>query len=208
LAARLTGWRIDIKSASMVEEPEAPPLPAEAAAAVAVQEPVAVAEESAVEPVKETAPEEITSAVEAVAAAAQPALKPVPQPAVAAPEPTAAKPAPAPSEAPSRESAPAAGEEAEKTYSVEEILSEIEVATARIQSRYGGVTSAPPLDSKLKRGKKVVPVVDEVPAAKIKPKKAIKRQRIVDEELDLDDTADEALDFAGEDEEHEPTQNP
>jgi len=203
LAARLTGWRIDIRSVSMVEAAKVALKPPEVAEVVGAEGRI---EESAREAV------EVVSAAEAVVEAVL--QQPVAEEAaevvgVKAPEvteevaparaeaPVEAK-APVETKAPVEAKAPARVEEPEKTYSVEEILSEIEAATERIQRRFGGVTSVPKLETKVKKGKKLGVPQDELPTAKPKPKKAIKRQRVADEDFDVDEELDKGLDFGKE----------
>ncbi len=171
LAARLTGWRIDIKSVSMVgvEKP-----------AERVEE---VVEEAGIE---ELAPSEIVSAAEAVAEAA---VQPVAEEITAAPVGEVADVIPASAETPSEVEV----EEPVRTYSVEEILSQIEAATGRAQSRYPERMPMPRSEPKVKKGKKGSAPDDELLTEKAKPKKAVRRQRVSDEESDLDEKSEEEI---------------
>lgn len=177
LAARLTGWRIDIKSTSMVEG-AAPPKTEEAPRAV-VAEPEAVevaveAVEAAVEPAAEAA------AVEEKAP--QPIVEEVkPAPVEAKPAPVEAKPAPR-----ARPEEPAEPqEEAPRTLTFEEILSQLEAIPERRgrQPRYMpddkmGVVVA---DTKPRKGKKAG-AADEEPGVKPKVKKVSKRRVTIEDE--------------------------
>jgi N utilization substance protein A len=196
LAARLTGWRIDIKSTSMVEG-AAPPKVEEAPKA----------EEAAAEPVAEAvqpAPEAVAAVPESAVTeekAAPPAevIKPV-----AAPEEV--KAAAVPVEAKREEVAEAPAEEAPKVLTFEEILSQLEaIPERRGRPRYYaeekmGITP----DTKPKKGKKVIPLKDEEPGVKPKVKKGSKRRVTVeDEDLvgDEDFVGDEDITAGGDIEE-------
>jgi len=203
LAARLTGWRIDIKNVSMVEAGKAAK-PVEVAAEVPAEEAKVVGEPildkiggeeraegvgvaevvPAVAPVAEIA-------VQPVAAEAAPVLEEVVR-VVSAPVET-----PPEIEAPVEAVETVEAEEPSKTYSVEEILSEIELATERIQSRFGGAASAPRPQPWVKKGKKESVPEDEAPV-KTKAKKAARRRRIADEDSDLDEGPE--LEIGGEEE--------
>jgi len=205
LAARLTGWRIDIKSASMVEAEK----PAEVVQAAEVEElapteDVAaeaempeVAEEEAVEAALEApeaeAAEPVTEApaVAEAEAVAEAAAAPQVEEAAAGPEVPEGLPV---EEEVGGVEAPAPAEEVPRTYSVEEILSEIEVATERIQRRYGGRTTVPKLEITTRKGKKVGASPEE-PGPKPKAKRAVKRRRVSDEDLELDEGTDSDFDF-------------
>jgi N utilization substance protein A len=199
LAARLTGWRIDIKSTSMVEG-AAPP---KAEAAPKVEE---VALEEGVAP---PAAEAVEATIEAVAAAEAAA----PEPGVATPElvaPVAEKAAPPAEEikpvvtpveakaAPARKAVPQEppAEAEPKTLTFEEILSQLEaIPERRGRPRYTteekmGIV----VDTKPKKGKKAGSA-DEEPGVKPKVKKSTKR-RVTIEDEDL--MGDE--DLAGDDE--------
>jgi len=93
LAARLTGWRIDIKSESQAQEPSAPAVPSRAARAKEPSQPPAPQAPS--EPSVTEIPEEpaaIESAEEpAVAPVGEPAVAPVGEPAVAEAAPAEAQ---------------------------------------------------------------------------------------------------------------------
>jgi N utilization substance protein A len=189
LAARLTGWRIDIKSTSMVEG-GAPPKVEEAPKA----------EEAVPEAAAAPSPEAVEATAEA--AAAVESATPTPEPVVAAEEmaappaegikpvaaPVEAKAAPARKAAP--EEAPAAPAEAEpKTLTFEEILSQLEaIPERRGRPRYTteekmGIV----IDTKPKKGKKAG-ASDEEPGVKPKVKKGTKRRvTIEDEDLLGDD---------------------
>jgi len=182
LAARLTGWRIDIKSTSMVEG--AAPPKAEAALEEAVAPPASEAVEATVEAagleLAVATPEAAVAAEEEAAAAVEEA-KPVAVPAEA-------KAAPAPKVIP--EEAPEAPEEAApRTLTFEEILSQLEaIPERRGRPRYTtedkmGIV----VDTKPKKGKKAGPA-DEEPGVKPKVKKGTKRRvTIEDEDLTGDD---------------------
>ncbi len=194
LAARLTGWRIDIKSVSMAEAGKAPVQElAEASVPVEMEErpepepaPVAglVADpEMAVETPAIEAEIEAPAAVETPAEPepSEPEAVPVEASAAAKPE----KPAAVPAEP---------VEIGPKTYSMEELMSEIELATERIQRRFGGATVAPKVEPRIRKGKKTG-TTEEAPA-KPKTKKVPKRQRSEDEDL-LDDSPDEEIELGG-----------
>jgi len=187
LAARLTGWRIDIKSASMVEvekpAEELEEVTQEVSEEVTVEVPMEVVEEV----VEEVAPADVIAEAESVVeAAAEPVTEEV-----AAESQTIEE---ALEEAWEVE-APPPVEEPQKTYSVEEILSEIEAATEKIQSRYGGRTTVSRLEVTPKKGKKTSTAPDELPAPKAKSKKAARRQRVSDDDLDMDESLDSDLDL-------------
>ncbi|MBL7119468.1 MAG: hypothetical protein ISS53_02140, partial [Dehalococcoidia bacterium] len=184
LAARLTGWRIDIKSVSMVGVEK----PAERLEEV-VEE--AGIEEHVEERVEELAPSEIVSAAEAVVEAV---VQPVAEEITAPPVGEVADVIPASAEMPSEVEVVAEVEEPVRTYSVEEILSQIEAATERAQSRYPGRMPMPRSEPKVTRGKKGSAPDDELLMEKAKPKKAVRRQRVSDEESDLDESLDEKSD--------------
>jgi len=185
LAARLTGWRIDIRSSSMVEEKKPAEEPKGVADMVAAE---IASEELAEAPVKtlveeavaEAAPAEVIAEAEAVVETAA--------------EPEAMEEALFPGEEPSEVGAAPEVEEPQRTYTVEEILSEIEAATEKIQRRFGGKTSAAKLDVEPKKGKKASVAADDLPAPKAKPKKAVRRQRISDDDSDLDESLYSDLD--------------
>lgn len=187
LAARLTGWRIDIKSTSMVEgaalpKAEEAPRAEEGApeAAVAVAEPEAMeAPAEAGEAVARPEAAEPAAAVEEKAA----------PPAVAEvkPAPASVEARPAPRVRP--EEAPQHQEEATRTLTFEEILSQLEaIPERRGRPRYTpedkmGIV----VDTKPKKGKKAGGP-DEEPGAKPKVKKSTKRRvTIEDEDLLGDD---------------------
>lgn len=179
LAARLTGWRIDIKSTSMVEG--AAPPKVEAALEEAVAPPATEAVEATAEAAGLEAPAVTPEAVvpaEETAAVAEKA-KPM-----AAPVEEKAAPKAIPEEAPEvpEEAAP-------RTLTFEEILSQLEaIPERRGRPRYTteekmGIV----VDTKPKKGKKAGPA-DEEPAVKPKVKKGTKRRvTIEDEDLIGDD---------------------
>ncbi|MFC2000842.1 transcription termination factor NusA, partial [Chloroflexota bacterium] len=149
LAARLTGWRIDIKSASMVEvekpAEELEEVTQEVSEEIAVEEPMEVVEEVVEEAVEEVAPVDVIAEAESVVeAAAEPVTEEVAAESQIIEEVL---------EEPWEVEAPPPVEEPQKTYSVEEILSEIEAATEKIQSRYGGKTTVSRLEVTPKKGK-------------------------------------------------------
>jgi N utilization substance protein A len=177
LAARLTGWRIDIKSTSMVEG--AAPSKAEAALEEAIAPPVPEAVEATVEAaaleLAVATPEGIVAAEEGEEAAA-------------AVEETKPKAAPAPKSKP--EEAPEAPEEAApRTLTFEEILSQLEaIPERRGRPRYTteekmGIV----VDTKPRKGKKAGSA-DEETGVKPKVKKGTKRRVTIEDE-----------DFAGDD---------
>lgn len=185
LAARLTGWRIDIKSTSMIEG-AAPPKAEEAPRAEegVPEEAVAVAEPEAV-----AAPVEGEVAAEPEAAEPATPVETAPPPAVQevkpAPAPVEARPAPRARPEP----APEPQEEAPRTLTFEEILSQLEAIPERrgrprytLEDKMGIV-----VDTKPKKGKKAGGP-DEEPGAKPKAKKGTKRRvTIEDEDLLGDD---------------------
>jgi N utilization substance protein A len=197
LAARLTGWRIDIKNVSIVEAGKAA-RPVEVAAVEAeeakvVEEPILeeIGGEERVEAVG------VAEIVSAVAPVSEITLQPVAEEAAPALE-EVAQLTPVSAEIPLEIEAPVEAVEAEepsKTYSVEEILSEIELATERIQSRFGGAASTPRTQPWIRKGKKEGIAEDE-PPAKTKAKKTVRRRRIADEDSDLDEGPD--LEVGGE----------
>lgn len=178
LAARLTGWRIDIKSTSMLEGAVAPRAEEAPQAEEAVPAEVAPVAEVAGEAVEvEVLPEAVAPTVAEAEVAAP--LEEAPPPAeVALPVEFTAEPE---AEAPQR------------VYSFEEILSEIEVVTGNLKGRYSKkkVEDKPVviLDTKGKKGKKGGAVKDDDVAGKPKAKKGARRQVIAD---DFDDYAAEA----------------
>ena len=184
LAARLTGWRIDIKSTSMLEGGAAPrvgevskaekAVPSEA---VAVLEPV----EQVVE--AEAVPEAVASVVgEVEEQVAAPAAAEEVQPVVISPE----EPVEVPAET----------ETAQRIYSFEEILSEIEAVTGSIKKRYSKkkVEDKPVtvLDTSPRKGKKGSVGKDEDLAGKPKSKKSIRRQPVL-EDFDDDSGGDDGV---------------
>ncbi len=196
LAARLTGWRIDIKSSSMVEG-AAPPKVEEAPKAEEV-----VAAEAVVVP--ESAIEVIEAPPEAAAPAPEPLVAtPEPEPAAAAvpepvkaeekPEPAAKEaeavaspvemPAKAPPEVKHEEKPGVPAEAAPRTYTFEEILSELEaIPERRGRTRYAEEKMGILSDPKSKKSKKTGTGKDEEPGGKPKVKKGIKRRVTIDDE--------------------------
>ena len=172
LAARLTGWRIDIKSTSMLEEGAAPKVEEvrRAEEAVALAEPAveAVEAEPTPEPVASVVAEE--GVEEEVAA---PAEAEQVQPLVVSPEEPLELAAESETEAPQR------------VYSFEEILSEIEAVTGTLKGRYSKkkVEDKPVtvLETKAKKGKKGGTGKDDDLAGKPRTKKAMRRQPVLDE---------------------------
>ena len=184
LAARLTGWRIDIKSTSMVEtgvSPKAPKVKEAPKVEEAVPSEAVVAVESVVQAV-EPVPEPVVTVVEEKVPAPVEEILPV----LASAEAPPAKPPEVPHEAPAEEEA------ATKTYSFEEVLSEIEAVTGSLKARYGGGggrSGAKP-ETKAKKGKKGSTVKDEEVVVKPKPKKPARRQAIRE---DIEDLGEEGL---------------
>ena len=175
LAARLTGWRIDIKSVSMLEGGAAPRVGEVSKAEKAVpSEAVAVLEP--VEQVVEAEASVVGAVEEQVAAPAAAAVQPV----VISPE----EPVEVPAET----------ETAQRIYSFEEILSEIEAVTGSIKRRYSKkkVEDKPVtvLDTSPRKGKKGSVGKDEDLAGKPKSKKAIRRQPMP-EDFDDDSGGDD-----------------
>jgi N utilization substance protein A len=178
LAARLTGWRIDIKSTSMLEGAVAPKVEEAARAEEAVPAEMApVAEVAGEAGEAEVLPEAVAPTV-AEAEVAAPMEEAPPAAEVALPVEFTAEPE---AEAPQR------------VYSFEEILSEIEVVTGNLKGRYSKkkVEDRPVviLDTKGKKGKKGGAVKDDDVAGKPKAKKGARRQVIAD---DFDDYTAEA----------------
>lgn len=169
LAARLTGWRIDIKSTSMVEGAAPPKAEAALEDAVAPPEPEAV--EAAVE----------AAGLELAAATPEAAVEVEEEAPAAAEE---AKPVRAPAQKVIPEEAPEAPEEvAPRTLTFEEILSQLEaIPERRGRPRY---TSEDKMgivvETKPKKGKKAGPA-DEEPGVKPKVKKGTKRRVTIDDE--------------------------
>ncbi len=156
LAAKLTGWRIDIKSLSMAEvEKKVTPVE-EAAPSEAM--PVV---ETITEVILEPPAEEITPIPTEIGEPALTSAEVLPTPEVETPAVAETMPPP-------------------QTYSVEEILSEIEAATESLQVRFAeGVPINKGEKSEVKTKKiklKSVPK-DEIPGRKAKPKKAPRWQR-------------------------------
>jgi N utilization substance protein A len=180
LAARLTGWRIDIKSTSMLEGAVAPRVKeaeraeeAVAAEIVPVAEVPGEAEEVDVEVLPEAA-----AATVAEAEVAAPVEEALPAAEVALPVEFTAEPE---------------AEPPQRVYSFEEILSEIEVVTGNLKGRYSKkkVEDKPVviLDTKGRKGKKGGAVKDDDVAGKPKARKGARRQVIAD---DFDDYTAEA----------------
>jgi N utilization substance protein A len=179
LAARLTGWRIDIKSTSMVEG-AAPPKTEEAPRAeeAVPEEAVAVAE-----------PEAVAAAEEVAEGAAEPAAAPEaageakqPLPAVEEVKPAPVEVRPVPRARPEEPAEPQ--EEAPRTLTFEEILSQLEAIPERRgrQPRYVPEDKISiVIDTKPKRGKKAGQP-DEEPGVKPKVKKVSKRRVTIDDE--------------------------
>ncbi len=164
LAARLTGWRIDIKSTSMVEAgPKAELIPE----AVAEPEPVAEAEE-----VVAAEAEALTPAIEEVSEATMPAEEaPVEELPTEIPLVGVAEAATEP-EAPAEE---------ERVYSFDEILSDLEAVTGRLKGRYASRVPEAIGETKTKKAKKSGGKEDE---GEVKPKvkKAVKRHAVREDE--------------------------
>jgi N utilization substance protein A len=169
LAARLTGWRIDIKSTSMIEG-VAPPKAEEAPKAEEV-----VLEEAVSPPV----PEAVEATAEAAAAIEEAVVTPEPIGAVPVEEarPTTVQPKAVPEEAPEvpEEAAP-------KTLTFEEILSQLEaIPERRSRRRYDDEKQGIVVETKPKKGKKTGPA-DEEPGVKPKVKKGTKRRVTIEDE--------------------------
>ncbi len=179
LAARLTGWRIDIKSLSMMEVEKA-----------------ALVEEIA--PVEEAAPSEAVPAVEPVTEAV---LEPVTEEAIPVPEEVSQWVLTS-AETPSEVEVPVEAEAPGKIYSIEEILSQIEAATEKTQSRFAEKAPAPISEIRAKKAKRGQVPEGELPAPKTKTKKALRRRRTSDEDADLnrDLHLDESVDERPEEE--------
>jgi N utilization substance protein A len=188
LAARLTGWRIDIKSSSMVEG-TVPSVVEEAQRAeeVVTAEAVAVAgpESEAVE----ASPQAVAPASEPIVAASEPAAvaeeKVEPhveeaKPAIASVKMPAAAPLPG---AKPREEVEGPVEAAPKTLTFEEILAQLEaIPERRGRPRYTEEKMGITPDLNPKKGKKVGPSKDEEPGVKPKLKKGTKRRVTVEDE--------------------------
>lgn len=170
LAARLTGWRIDIKSASMLEgglKVEPAPVAAEAVCEV-VEAPTLEVPEAVVEEVPVSEAE-----VEAPAEA-------VPVEEVEAEILVVAAHTPAEPEAPP-EAAPEVEEEV-RTYSIDEILSDLEVVTGRLKGRYASRRPEVISETKPKKAKKGTGGKEEEADGKPKAKRAVKRHTVIDDE--------------------------
>ncbi len=175
LAARLTGWRIDIKSTSMLEGAVAPKVEEAPRVEEAVPGEIAAVAEpvTEVEGVKAVAEAEVlVGEVEQGVAAPAEEIQPLVAEPVLVAEPEIEVPAEAP----------------QRVYSFEEILSEIEVVTGNLKGRYSKkkVEEKPVtiLDTKGKKGRKGGAVKDDDTAGKPKSKKAPRRQVVAD---DFDD---------------------
>lgn len=188
LTARLTGWRIDIKSQSTVETEEVVK-PAQDEEVVPVETAEVADQKEETLPVEaeelEARAEEVIHAEDAV----EPETETLPEPAAEEIIPTSEEveePVPVPSEvAPPSEPKTATQQ---RTYSVEEILSEIESATEVFPKRFGDESPTPkiikPVTTKVKKGKQKSATKAEQPEGKQKPKKAPRRITILEEEDD------------------------
>ena len=168
LAARLTGWRIDIKSVTMAEAEEVEKAAAEEEATpaeVATIEPAA--EEAVLEPLpaETTLPEEEGEPELALAEAALAASEDEGLTAVEAVEAT-------------------------RDYSVEELFSEIETATETFQIQFVEklpMPSSAKSATKAKKSKQKSVPKDELLAEKTKSRKAPRRQPIIIEDEDYEE---------------------
>jgi len=192
LAARLTGWRIDIKSVSMAEAEKVAAEPGEVVEEVGAPEEVQPAEEVVAVGSEEEAPpvEAVSEVVESVPeVTAEPAAEEV----LAVTE-KPLEPVEASLEAPPQPDVMEEVEEERKTYSVEEVLSEIEAATEKIQRRFGGGVTAARSESRgRERRRGDSGLVDDLPPAKPKAKKVVKRPRQSDEISDIEDLEEEDM---------------
>jgi len=192
LAARLTGWRIDIKSVSMAEAEKVAAEPGEVVEEVGAPEEVQPAEEVVAVGSEEEAPpvEAVSEVVESVPeVTAEPAAEEV----LAVTE-KPLEPVEASLEAPPQPDVMEEVEEERKTYSVEEVLSEIEAATEKIQRRFGGGVTAARSESRgRERRRGDSGLVDDLPPAKPKAKKMVKRPRQSDEISDIEDLEEEDM---------------
>lgn len=192
LAARLTGWRIDIKSVSMAEAEKVAAEPGEVVEEVGAPEEVQPAEEVVAVGSEEEAPpvEAVSEVVETVPeVTAEPAAEEV----LAVTE-KPLEPVEASLEAPPQPDVMEEVEEERKTYSVEEVLSEIEAATEKIQRRFGGGVTAARSESRgRERRRGDSGLVDDLPPAKPKAKKMVKRPRQSDEISDIEDLEEEDM---------------
>lgn len=188
LAARLTGWRIDIKSLSTSdsEVPKREDMTKEAAAdevaataeAGAVVKPVA----EDITPVLEDAGKDKVSA--AVETGAAPIIKPVSEEVTPVSE-KAEKPAPSKPKVEARVTTPAEAP-APRVYSVEEILKELEVATENLKPRSEKELVTPKHDASMKKGKRDDVFATEMLPGKSKPKTPRKRPRIIEDDDDTE----------------------
>jgi len=192
LAARLTGWRIDIKSVSMAEAEKVAAEPGEVVEEVGAPQEVQPAEEVVAVGSEEEAPpvEAVSEVVESVPeVTAEPAAEEV----LAVTE-KPLEPVEASLEAPPQPDVMEEVEEERKTYSVEEVLSEIEAATEKIQRRFGGGVTAARSESRgRERRRGDSGLVDDLPPAKPKAKKVVKRPRQSDEISDIEDLEEEDM---------------
>jgi len=192
LAARLTGWRIDIKSVSMAEAEKVAAEPGEVVEEVGAPQEVQPAEEVVAVGSEEEAPpvEAVSEVVETVPeVTAEPAAEEV----LAVTE-KPLEPVEASLEAPPQPDVMEEVEEERKTYSVEEVLSEIEAATEKIQRRFGGGVTAARSESRgRERRRGDSGLVDDLPPAKPKAKKMVKRPRQSDEISDIEDLEEEDM---------------
>jgi N utilization substance protein A len=173
LAARLTGWRIDIKSVSMVE--------AEAAEKAAAEQELAPAA---------VAGEEVGPAAEVLVA--EPPAEEVVQEPVAEetilPE-KEVEPELALAEAKDEEPTPAEALEATEEYAIEELISELETVTETFELRFAEdlpMPSSAKTSSKAKKGKQKGSPKGELSDGKTKSKKTPKRQHVVIEDEDYE----------------------
>jgi N utilization substance protein A len=169
LAARLTGWRIDIKSVSMVEAgPKAEPVPE----AVAEPEVVAEVEEA---PLVAEAAEAVAPAIEEAPVAEEKALEEAPVEEIPIETPVVAATEEVTAEVPAEE---------ERVYSFDEILSDLEAVTGRLKGRYATKTPEAIGETKPKKAKKGGGKEDEV-EGKPKVKKATRRHTVIDDEEEV-----------------------
>jgi len=173
LAARLTGWRIDIKSTSMVEAgPKAEAIPE----AVAEPEPVTEIEE--VPAMMQEAAEALATTAEEVPAVAEEKAEEKPEEEIPVEETAVETPLVAAAEVTAEPEAPA---EEEHVYSFDEILSDLEAVTGRLKGRYATKTPEAIGDTKTKKAKKPGGKEEEA-EGKAKVKKAARRHTVRDDE--------------------------
>lgn len=189
LAARLTGWRIDIKSLSTSdsEKTEVGELTKEAVTDQ-IATPVTTGVEYIIKStVEDKAPVSEEAARNKVVPAIEKVTEPIIQPKVEEIVPTPAKAkGPASSQPKVDSRAPVNDAPPPRVYSVEEILKELEVATENLKPRSEKELAIPKNDPSIKKGKRDESFITDLLPNKGKPKASRKRPRIIEEDDDTD----------------------